>query len=75
MKIFSLLFTTVIISLSAMAQDSVEFYMALKKFKIPAEMHIFRNGGHGFGMNKKNFPVDQWPVLFSQWMKAQGLTN
>jgi acetyl esterase/lipase len=52
-------------------QNSVEFYLALKKFKIPTEMHIFRDGGHGFGMNKKNLPVDQWPNLFVQWMKAQ----
>ena len=57
------------------SRNSVEFYLALKKYKIPAEMHIFRNGGHGFGMNKKNLPVDQWPNLFAQWMKAQGITK
>lgn len=56
-------------------RHSIEFYLALKKFKIPAEMHIFRNGGHGFGMTKKNLPVDQWPDLFAQWMKAQGITK
>lgn len=56
-------------------RNSVEFYLALKKYKIPAEMHIFRQGGHGFGMNKKNLPVDQWPELFGQWMKAQGITK
>ena len=56
-------------------RNSIEFYMALKKNKIPAEMHIFRDGGHGFGMTKKNLPVDQWPNLFAQWMKAQGITK
>jgi len=56
-------------------RNSIEFYMALKKNKIPAEMHIFRDGGHGFGMNKKNLPVDQWPSLFAQWMKTQGITK
>ncbi|HAQ18541.1 MAG TPA: xylanase [Prolixibacteraceae bacterium] len=56
-------------------RNSVEFYMALKKNKIPAEMHIFKSGGHGFGMTKKNLPVDQWPNLFAQWMKAQGITK
>ncbi len=56
-------------------RNSIEFYMALKKFNIPAEMHIFRDGGHGFGMNKLNKPVDQWPNLFAQWMKAQGITK
>ena len=56
-------------------RNSIEFYMALKKYKIPAEMHVFRDGGHGFGMNKKNLPVDQWPNLFIQWLKAQGITK
>ena len=52
-------------------QNSVDFYLALKKFDIPAEMHIFQEGGHGFGMTKKNLPVDQWPDLFYSWLKAQ----
>ena len=56
-------------------RNSIEFYMALKKFNIPAEMHIFRDGGHGFGMNKINKPVDQWPNLFAQWLKAQGINK
>ena len=56
-------------------RNSIEFYLALKKYKIPAEMHIFRSGGHGFGMNKLNKPVDQWPNLFAQWMKSQGITK
>jgi acetyl esterase/lipase len=57
------------------SRNSIEFYLALKKFNIPAEMHIFRDGGHGFGMNKKNLPVDQWPDLFAKWLKAQGITK
>ena len=56
-------------------RNSIEFYMALKKYKIPAEMHIFRDGGHGFGMNKKNLSVDQWPNLFTQWLYAQCITK
>jgi acetyl esterase/lipase len=56
-------------------RNSIEFYLALKKFNIPAEMHIFRDGGHGFGMNKTNKPVDQWPNLFIQWLKAQGVSK
>ena len=55
-------------------RNSIEFYLALKKFNIPAEMHIFSKGGHGFGMNKINQPVDQWPGLFVQWLKAQKIT-
>ncbi|MFA7489855.1 MAG: alpha/beta hydrolase [Mariniphaga sp.] len=51
-------------------RNSVEFYLALKENNVPAEMHIFREGAHGFGMNKKNMPVDQWPELFYNWLKT-----
>ncbi len=51
-------------------RNSIEFYMGLKKYNIPAEMHIFAQGSHGFGMTKKNLPVDQWPDLFYNWLKA-----
>ncbi|NCB09131.1 MAG: alpha/beta hydrolase, partial [Bacteroidia bacterium] len=56
-------------------RNSVEFYLALKENKVPAEMHIFSQGGHGFGMNKKNLPVDQWPELFYNWLKAQKIIS
>lgn len=56
-------------------QNSVDFYLALKKKEIPAEMHIFQQGGHGFGMTKKNLPVDQWPELFFNWLKAQKIVE
>lgn len=56
-------------------RNSVEFYLALKENGVPAEMHIFADGGHGFGMNKKNLPVDQWPELFYNWLKAKKIIN
>jgi len=52
-------------------QNSVDFYLALKQNDVPAEMHIFQEGGHGFGITKKNLPVDQWPELFYNWLKAR----
>ena len=52
------------------SRNSVEFYLALKKNKVPAEMHIFAKGGHGFGITKHNQPADQWPELFYNWLKA-----
>ncbi|MBN1986393.1 MAG: alpha/beta hydrolase [Prolixibacteraceae bacterium] len=56
-------------------RNSIEFYLALKENNIPAELHIFKDGGHGFGMNRKNLPVDQWPELFYSWLKAQEIIN
>lgn len=38
-----------------------------------AELHIYAKGGHGFGMTKKNLPVDSWIERFADWLKMQGL--
>jgi len=51
-------------------RNSVEFYLALKENSVPAEMHIFAEGGHGFGITKHNQPADHWPDLFYNWLKA-----
>lgn len=56
-------------------KNSVEFYMALRENKVPAEMHIFRQGGHGFGMKKNNLPVEEWPDLFYNWLKAMKIVE
>ena len=56
-------------------RNSIEFYSALKAKGVAAEMHIFREGGHGFGMTKKGKPHDQWPQLLMDWMKAEKITK
>lgn len=55
---------------SVAPRNSIEFYLQLKENNIPAEMHIFQEGGHGFGIRKNNLPADNWPNLFFDWMKA-----
>lgn len=55
---------------SVIPENSISFYMAMKKYGIPAEMHIFHEGGHGFGIRKNNIPADNWPNLFADWLKA-----
>jgi acetyl esterase/lipase len=56
-------------------RNSIEFYTALKANKVPAEMHIFDKGGHGFGMRKNNIPADHWPELFMDWLKSTGFVK
>jgi len=53
--------------------NSIVFYEALIKYKIPAEMHLYKSGGHGFGMKTQNLPSDHWIELFGDWLGAQGL--
>lgn len=51
-------------------RNSIEYYMALKREGIPAELHIFKEGGHGFGMHKTGKAHDQWPFMVVEWMKS-----
>lgn len=54
-------------------ENSLVYYAALKKNKVPAEMHIFATGGHGYGMRKTAEPVTQWPALAEAWLRTRGL--
>jgi acetyl esterase/lipase len=49
------------------------FYIELKKAKVPAELHIFTRGGHGYGLRESADAVSQWPKLCEAWLRAQGL--
>jgi len=51
-------------------RNSIEYYMALKREGISAELHVFKEGGHGFGMHKTGKAHDQWPFMVVEWMKA-----
>lgn len=55
---------------SVVPRNSIEFYLKLKEYNVPSEMHIFQEGGHGFGIRKNNIPADKWPELFYNWLKA-----
>ena len=52
--------------------NSVAFYEALKKNKVPASMFIYDHGGHGFGMAAADPLISQWPTLCLQWLQRQG---
>jgi acetyl esterase/lipase len=45
------------------------YFIALKAAKVPAEMHLFPDGGHGYGMRKKGKSTDVWPDLAAAWLK------
>jgi acetyl esterase/lipase len=52
---------------------SARLYIAWKTAGKPAELHIYAQGGHGFGMNRRGLPVDHWIERFGDWLEAQGL--
>jgi hypothetical protein len=47
-------------------------YLAYKQLSLPAELHIFTHGGHGFGMRQDGHPINQWPARCADWMQAMG---
>jgi acetyl esterase/lipase len=54
-------------------ENGVAFYLGLKKANVPAEMHIYEKGRHGFGLGVGMGPVSSWPLRCSDWMQGRGL--
>jgi acetyl esterase/lipase len=54
-------------------ENSVRFYLALVKAKVPAEMHLFENGEHGVGLALGDPALSAWPTLLANWLRARGL--
>lgn len=54
-------------------ENSIVYYMALKNAKVPAEMHLFAKGGHGYGLRPLHLPISGWPTLATVWMRALGV--
>lgn len=55
------------------AENSVEFYRGLLVMKVPAELHLYASGGHGYGINKVPHPCATWPARVGEWMQARGV--
>jgi endo-1,4-beta-xylanase len=51
---------------------TVNLYLDLEKQQVPAEMHIYGSGGHGFGLRSK-LPVGNWPDRLLDWMRDRKL--
>jgi acetyl esterase/lipase len=55
------------------ADNSVKMYSALRRAGVPAEIHIYAKGGHGFGLRPSDNPCSTWPQRCTDWMRAEGL--
>ncbi len=47
--------------------SSIAYYIALKEAGVPAELHLFPSGGHGYGLLRTGRPTDVWPTLAADW--------
>jgi acetyl esterase/lipase len=57
------------------AENSIYFYLALRKAGVPAEMHVYQKGPHGFGLGRTHGAVSTWPALCAHWLRGQGLLD
>lgn len=55
------------------SENSVRMYLALKRAGVPAELHVYATGGHGFGLGRPNNPCSAWPKSCEVWLRSQGL--
>ena len=49
-------------------ENAVVYFMALKNAKVPAELHIYAQGGHGYGLRRTELPVTTWPRSVEIWL-------
>lgn len=55
-----------------LAKDSVQVFSAWRSAGIPAGLHMYARGDHGFGMRKQGLPSDRWIERFHEWAMAEG---
>ena len=51
-------------------ENSVRMFLELKKLKVPAELHVYSTGGHGFGMRTSDKPASTWPARCEEWLRT-----
>jgi acetyl esterase/lipase len=54
-------------------KNSIVYYQGLQKYNIPAELHIFQKGGHGYGLSADNGTQSAWPGLCINWLRFAGI--
>jgi acetyl esterase/lipase len=58
-------------------QDSINnsllYYAGLSKAGVPAELHLYAHGGHGFGLRRTKQPITEWPALVGIWLNSVGM--
>lgn len=53
-------------------ENAIAYTLALHKAGVPAELHIYHKGGHGYGLRSTGYPVSRWPIIVESWLKQEG---
>lgn len=54
-------------------ENSVLFYLALRKAGVPAELHIYERGRHGVGLARQDAALSSWPERLADWLRGRGV--
>ena len=57
------------------AENSVHYYLALRRASVPAELHIFEKGGHGVGLANDDSALSEWSALLANWLRGRGIVK
>ena len=57
----------------AQPEQSLSLYRALRDAGVPAELHIYDEGGHGFGVRKARRPVSNWTERCAEWLRHRSI--
>ncbi|MGH9721200.1 MAG: alpha/beta hydrolase [Bryobacteraceae bacterium] len=52
-------------------ENSVLFYLALRRAGVSAEMHIYERGAHGVGLAPTDAVLSSWPARLADWLRAR----
>ena len=55
---------------TAHVENALVYFQALKDAKVPAELHVYTQGGHGFGLRPTGLPIAGWPALADAWLRS-----
>ncbi len=55
--------------------DSLSYYIALKRAGVSAEMHLYAQGNHAFGLRRTTLPITGWPQLVETWLATIGMVS
>jgi acetyl esterase/lipase len=57
------------------AENSVSYYLALRRASVPAELHIFEKGAHGVGLANDDTALSEWSKLLANWLRTRGIVG
>lgn len=53
--------------------DALSYFVALERAGVPAELHVYAQGGHAFGLRRTRLAVTEWPQLMDRWLVSTGM--